>query len=84
MGQPSEVEVGRAVARVALAHRLLIIVVHGMITGEPYHDLGPTYHDERDRAHIVRRTIHRLERLGYRVQVEPSAPPDSPEFPATG
>lgn len=71
-------------AIVALAHRLLIIVVHVMTTGEPYHDLGPTYHDARDRAQIVRRSVRRLERLGLRVTVEPIAPPDPPDLPATG
>ena len=64
---------------IALAHRLLIIVYHVLVTGEPYQDLGPAYHDERDRTQIVHRTVRRLEKLGYRVTVEPTEP-----LPATG
>jgi hypothetical protein len=29
--------------------------------------------DERDRAAVERRLVHRLERLGYRVTLEPAA-----------
>jgi len=69
-------------AIVALAHRLLVIVVHVLTDGQPYQDLGPTYHDERDRSQIVHRTVHRLEKLGFRVTVEPVEPADP--LPATG
>ncbi len=63
----------------ALAHRLLIIVYQVMVTGLPYQELGPAYHDDRDRTHIVHQAVRRLERLGYRVTVEPTGP-----LPATG
>lgn len=63
----------------ALAHRLLTIVYQVMVTGQPYQELGPAYHDERDRTHIVHQTVRRLERLGYRVTVEPPGP-----LPTTG
>jgi transposase len=66
-------------AIVALAHRLLVIVVHVLTDGQPYQDLGPTYHDARDRNQIVHRTVRRLEKLGFRVTVEPADP-----LPATG
>ena len=66
-------------AIVALAHRLLVIVVHVLTDGQPYQDLGPTYHDARDRNQIVHRAVHRLEKLGFRGTVEPA---DS--VPATG
>jgi transposase len=41
----------------ALAHRLLIIVYHVLVFGQPYQELGPTYHDERDRTRIVHQTV---------------------------
>lgn len=58
----------------ALAHRLLIIVYHVLVVGRPYQELGPTYHDERDRTHIVHQAVRRLARLGYRVTVELAGP----------
>ena len=63
----------------ALAHRLLIIVYHVVVSGQPYQELGPTYHDERDRTRIVHQTVRRLARLGFRVTLEPDGP-----LPATG
>ncbi len=44
----------------ALAHRLLIIVYHVLVSGQPYQELGPTYHDERDRTRIVHQAVRRL------------------------
>ncbi len=41
----------------ALAHRLLIIVYQVMVTGLPYQELGPAYHDDRDRTHIVHQAV---------------------------
>ncbi len=64
---------------VALAHRLLVIVMHVLSDGQPYQDLGPTHHDERDRSQIVQRTVRRLEKLGFRVTIEPADP-----LPASG
>lgn len=66
-------------AIVALAHRLLVIAVHVLTDGQPYQDLGPTYHEARDRSQMVHRAVHRLEKLGFRVTVEPADP-----LPATG
>ncbi len=34
-------------------------------------DLGEAYFDQRQRQHVSRRLKQRLERLGYRVQLEP-------------
>ena len=42
--------------------------------GTVYQDLGANYFDERDRHAVVRRKIHRLEALGYRVLIEPLNP----------
>jgi transposase len=40
---------------------------------EPYHELGANYFDERRREFIVDRLTRRIERLGYRVHLEPVA-----------
>jgi hypothetical protein len=34
-------------------------------------DLGETWYDERDRQAVCKRTVERLEALGYRVHLEP-------------
>jgi len=41
---------------------------------EPYHDLGVTYFDERDRQAVERRLVKRLQALGYDVSLQPTAP----------
>ena len=71
-------------AIVALAHRLLKVVYAVMTSGTPYQELGATYHDERDRAQIVLRAVRRLEKLGYRVTVQPATPDDPDSLPNTG
>ena len=60
-------------AAVAVAHALLVIAYHLLSRGEPYHDLGPTFLDERHHQAAKRRAIRRLERLGYRVTFDPAA-----------
>jgi transposase len=57
-------------ASMALAHTLLVIAYQVMHDGTMYQDLGETYLDERDRTHVLRRSIKRLERLGYKVTIE--------------
>ena len=42
---------------------------------EPYRELGATYFDERRRHYTVDRLLSRIERLGYRVHLEPVAAP---------
>jgi len=42
-------------------------------TGTLYEDLGATWFDERDRRAIVRRSVQRLEGLGYKVTLETAA-----------
>jgi transposase len=62
---------GRKKAVVAVAHSILTIVYHLLIDDHPYDDLGEAYFDLRQRADVSRRLTRRLERLGYRVQLEP-------------
>lgn len=60
-------------AVVAVGHSILTIVYHLLTRPEPYHDLGATYLDDRDRDRLQRRLVGRLETLGYKVNLEPAA-----------
>lgn len=62
-------------AAVAVGHSILVIAYHLLTRQEPYRDLGPLYFDERDRQHVERRLVRRLEALGYRVAIEPKEEP---------
>lgn len=55
----------------AVAHRMLTAIYHMLTKHETYHDLGAAYLDERKKANLVKRTVRRLEQLGYKVDVEP-------------
>ena len=57
-------------AAMAVAHTMLVVIYHLLRDQTTYHDLGSTYFDARDRATAVRRTVRRLEQLGYKVTVE--------------
>ena len=61
---------GRKRAITAIAHTVLKIIYHLLRHGTEYHDLGADYFDQRDKRYIVRRSVKRLERLGYRVTIE--------------
>ena len=58
-------------AIVALAHSLLVIAYHVLKRRVNFMDLGPTYFDERNRMSVQRQLVRRLERLGYKVALEP-------------
>jgi transposase len=61
-------------AVVAVAHSILVIAYHILKEdGTVYQDLGPNYFDERSKEETTRRTVKRLERLGYKVTLEPAA-----------
>jgi transposase len=62
---------GKKKALVAIAHSLLVIVYHVLTNKEPYLDLGSNYFDQRDRLRVEKRLSRRLERLGYKVTLEP-------------
>ena len=57
----------------AVGHSILVSVYHLLRDGEPYHELGGTYFDARDRPTVTRRLVGRLERLGYTVTLAPAA-----------
>ncbi len=60
-------------AALAVAHTMLVIVYHLLTRHQAYRELGSTYFDERERHAVERRLVRRLERLGYRVALEPVA-----------
>ena len=54
----------------AVAHALLIAVYHMLKDGTVYEDLDPDHFDRIDREALVRRSVRRLERLGYEVSIK--------------
>jgi transposase len=64
---------GRKRAIVAVGHSILVILYHLLARGSTFEDLGGLYFDERDRAAVRRRAVHRLEGLGYHVALTPRA-----------
>jgi transposase len=60
-------------AAVAVGHSILVALHQMLSTGAMYEDLGATWFDERDRRAIVRRSVQRLEGLGYKVILETAA-----------
>jgi transposase len=64
---------GNKKAAVAVGHSILVIFFHLLTHDCPYVDLGPTYFDQRDPRAVQRRLVHRLEALGYNVQLTPLA-----------
>ena len=65
---------GAKKASVALAHSILVSAYHLILHDADYADLGATYFDDRDRLHVTRRLVRRLEGLGYRVALDPLTP----------
>jgi len=61
---------GRKRALVALAHTILIICYVLIKENVKYQELGADFFDKRNKADIVKRSIKRLEALGYEVTVK--------------
>jgi len=57
-------------AALALAHSILVIAYYVLKRGVEYEDLGPNYFDERNRTAVVRRSVRRIEQLGYKVTID--------------
>lgn len=64
---------GKKRAAIAVAHSILVIAYHVLRDRTTYHELGRNYFDEREREAVARRAVKRLERLGFKVTVEPAA-----------
>lgn len=64
---------GKKRAAIAVGRRILEIAYFALRDGVAYEELGVNYYDERKKAAVVRNAVKRLERLGYRVAIEPAA-----------
>jgi transposase len=65
-----------------------ILTIYHALLSDPaasYRDLGPGYYDQRAGARRqARNHLKSLERLGYKVTLEPLTPDTDPALPATG
>lgn len=61
---------GNKRAAVAIAHSLLVAVYHVLKDGVVFQDLGPEYFPQQNRDAMLRRSVRRLETLGYKVTLE--------------
>ncbi|MGH7337200.1 MAG: IS110 family transposase, partial [Myxococcota bacterium] len=64
---------GTMKAIVATAAKMLVVVYHLLRDGVVYNDLGAAHLDNLDRARVARRLVHRLEALGYSVDLQSAA-----------
>jgi hypothetical protein len=62
---------GKKRAILAVAHKLLVIIYHVLKTKKPYTELGEDYFDQLEKTQIERRSVRRLEQLGYEVTLTP-------------
>jgi transposase len=60
-------------ATIAVAHKLLVIAYYILRDGTCYSDLGADYFDRLNPEGLRRRLTKRLEGLGFKVTLEPSA-----------
>jgi hypothetical protein len=58
-------------ATIAVAHSLLVIIYHMLCDDTNYTDLGADYFVKRNNEAAKRRSIKEIERLGYKVTLEP-------------
>ena len=62
---------GKKRATIAVAHTILRIIYHMLREGIHFHDLGPAYFDRLNPERIKHYLVSRLERLGFKVMLEP-------------
>jgi transposase len=65
---------GKKKAILAVAHSILIMAYHMIQDRVPYHELGSDFFDKRNVQATTRRMVHRLEQLGYKVNLEALTP----------
>ncbi|MCL6442935.1 MAG: IS110 family transposase, partial [Alicyclobacillus sp.] len=58
-------------AAVAVGHTILVIAYHLLKRQATYQELGPLHFEEKQRETAIRNRVKRLERLGYKVTLEP-------------
>ena len=69
---------GKKKALVAVGHSILVMVHSILKQGVAYRELGGNYFDQRAKEATQRNLIHRLQKLGLKVTVEPLAPATVP------
>jgi transposase len=62
---------GKKRAAMAVAHSILVIAYHIIRDGTVYKDLGSAYFDQRRIDTVQDQLVKRLERLGFKVVLEP-------------
>jgi transposase len=60
---------GAKKAILAVAASMITACYHMLRDGAPYHDLGPTHFDRRDRTKVIHRLVRRLNDLGCSVEI---------------
>jgi transposase len=68
---------GKKRALIAVGHSVLVMIYHILTKRTPYQELGSASFDARERDHVQRRLVHRVERLGYAVTLAPASQPTS-------
>ena len=64
---------GHQKATVAVAHSILVIAWHLVTRNEPYSDLGADYFIDRQSSQAyTNRLVRQLERMNYKVTLEPA------------
>ena len=63
---------GKKKALVAVGHSILVISYHLLTRRQTYSDLGANYFDERDRTAVQIRCVKRLQKLGFKVELQPA------------
>ena len=55
-----------------MARKILVIVYYMLKNGRAYQDLGDAYLDQLSHSRTKRNLVRRLERLGYKVVLQPN------------
>ena len=63
-------------ALVAVGHSILTIIYQMLKKDVEYKDLGSDYFDRQEPERLKRYLVRRLERLGYRIKLEPCGQED--------
>jgi transposase len=64
---------GKKRAIVAVAHSLLVVIYHTLKDGVIYQELGSDFFERIHEEQVVRKSIQRLNKLGYTVKLEKAA-----------
>jgi len=57
-------------AIVAVAHSILVVIYNVLCKNTNYQDLSALFFDNRDKEHVLRRAMNRIEALGYKVSLQ--------------